>query len=275
MANAIGGAVTAAATIYTANRQYQIAKEYSNRAQAIHDESLKRLKSDVSLWEEHARSCLTKLIDADCARPNEVARYTEMVARAQAPVRLAMSAAKKKARECGSIYCAGSVQASLNSLAIQEAILLGDVSDTARRREEARVDVKNAALRADKLQSIGVVRGNYQSSQGGMSALANLYSQIGAQAGAAASGTIGAGAQLLGRFLNQKQDRPPDNPNYMFERTDQNYDQGDRLARRYPAPQDQMPELLNDPNLSVVDKAATDAQVPQGSFDPSWEGYDN
>jgi hypothetical protein len=272
---AVAGAAGAAASIYVANRQYQVAKDYSNRAQQIHDETLKRLKSDVHLWEEHARGCLIKVISDDCAKQPETARYSEMTARAQVPVRLAMSEAKRKARECASIYCVGGVQASLNALAVQEAILLGEVTDTARRREEARVDVKNAAARQDRIQSIGIVRGNYKTSQGGMSALAGLYSQIGAQAGAAASGTIGAGAQLLGRYLTQRRDQPPQNITLQANGADQNYDETDRLLRRYPPAPNDMQALINDPNLDIADSAAQAAQVPSGSFDPTWEGYDN
>ena len=200
----LGAVATGAASIAVATLQYKVAKEYSGRAQEIHDQTLIRFKDDVLIWTSYARETLISVAQQDAAKPNPIARYDEVSSRAEVMVRLEFGVARRNIVETADIHAVGLTGAQLNALRIQEAIAINDAVSFARTKEEARVKLEEQVVRQNKLQTIGVIRGNYNTGVSGLEAAARQYEQLGAQAGAAANGTLAAGATVIGRLLGDK-----------------------------------------------------------------------
>ena len=200
----IGAASQAAAAVIVATLQYKVAKEYSNRAEQIHDQTLIRFKDDVLIWTSYARETLISVAQEDAARPKPVARFDEVASRAEVMVRLEFGVARRNIVETADIHAVGLTGAQLNALRIQEAIAINDAVSFARTKEDARVKLEEQVVRQNKLQTIGVIRGNYNTGISGLEAAARQYEQLGAQAGAAMNGTLAAGAKTIGRILGDK-----------------------------------------------------------------------
>lgn len=231
---AIAGAATAAATIVVAKYQYDIQKEYSNRAEAVHKLNIKRFEDDISIWQNYARQCLINVVQADCNTPMPVEHFSEVEARATATIRIEYGAARKTMLESADIHGVGVRNAQITSLRMMEAAAAVDARAIARTREHARVKVEEGVVRQNKLQSIAVVRGNYNAAAAGLDALARLYDQTAASAAQGFGNSVAAGALVLGRLFNQPADRRVQRPAPIDDRGTPLTTTADDM--RFPAP---------------------------------------
>jgi hypothetical protein len=275
---AVAGAASAGATIYAANKQFQIASQYSSRAQEIHDLQRSRLSDDIQIWQSYARQGLIDQVSRDSAEPIPVARYDEMQARSEAIVRLGFGRARQQLSECADIYCVGPTTGQFTQLRVAEAVALADVASFARTREESRVDLRKQVRRDNIMNGIAAVRGNYNHAMSGMSALAQLFQQTGSQAGAAAGASLAAGATMLGRAFGgpNKRDAIPMSDAgfdaYVNERSRQESAVSVNDFGGTAPSFDPFGSVggKQDPFLQQGQQAAIRSGLPGDTFDPTW-----
>lgn len=217
---AASAGISAASAIYIADQQNKIARAYSNRAEEIHLLTLARGKDDLSVWQTYARQCLIDQVKADCAEALQEPQFDEATSRAAVAIRLGVGKAKKQIQECGTQFCIGATCHQTSQLDLQAGIALADAANYARGREDARVRLLNQSIRQNKLNSVAVVRGNYNSAQSGLEALSKMYQQTAANASQGAAASFATAANLLGRAFGPNPtdyNRPFNQPNAPIE----------------------------------------------------------
>lgn len=191
---------------YVADKQFALAKEYSARAQEIHDEQIQLLRDDLKRWKEKAAGAMDTMLDEAISAPPVLANYYGEAAQTLAFVRMQSGISAKKIYECASITCIGMTKQDLKELKFREASLGTSAINMALRREELDVERKNALRRDHRSQAISMARNAYDGSNRSATLAAQSYGQIAAAAGAGLNSSLqslGYGIAGLGQTIGQ------------------------------------------------------------------------
>ena len=167
----------------TAARQFDLAQQYSDRAQSLLDRQLAMLDNDNGRWFGGGGPCLDGFIAEVCGIAPYTENYLDEAARTMATVRMAGSTAQKKIVECANIHCVGQTVHQVNELAFKEAALATAAVQLAFRREEVDTERKNAVRLANKAQAIAMAKGSMNGSSAGLTGLAQAYASMAKTAG--------------------------------------------------------------------------------------------
>ena len=184
----------------TAERQFDLAQQYSDRAQSLLDRQLAMLDNDNGRWFGGGGPCLDGFIAEVCGIAPHTENYLDEAARTMATVRMAGSTAQKKIVECANIHCVGQTVHQVNELAFKEAALATAAVQLAFRREEVDTERKNAVRLANKAQAIAMSKGAMNGSSAGLAGLAQAYTSMARNAGdgmSSALQSMGFQAQAL------------------------------------------------------------------------------
>jgi hypothetical protein len=199
-ARAIMQGLQLAFSLYVADRQFDLAQQYSDRAQQLLDRQLAQLDNDQGRWAGAGGPCLDGFLSEVCGVPVYTESYLDEAARTMATVRMAGATASKKIFECADVHCIGMTQFSINELAFKEAALATAAVQLAFRREEVDTERKNAIRLANKAQGIAMAKGSMNGSSAGLASLAGQYAAMANKAGDGLSSSlqsIGFQAQSL------------------------------------------------------------------------------
>jgi hypothetical protein len=189
---------------YVADKQFDLAQQYSDRAQGIFDKQMELATSDNARWAASGGPCLDGFLSEVCGHPVYVENYLEEAAKTMTTVRQAGSIAAKKVFECADVYCIGMSQHAINEIAFKEAALSTSAVHFAFRREEVDVERKNQLRLANKAQGISLSRNAYNGSSAGLGAIGAQYAAMAQKAGEGLTSSlqsIGFNGQQLGQSL--------------------------------------------------------------------------
>lgn len=167
----------------TAERQFDLAQQYSDRAQSLLDRQLAMIDNDNGRWFGGGGPCLDGFIAEVCGIAPYTENYLDEAARTMATVRMAGSTAQKKIVECANIHCVGQTIHQVNELAFKEAALATAAVQLAFRRGEVDTERKNAVRLANKAQAIAMAKGSMNGSSAGLAGLAQAYTSMAKNAG--------------------------------------------------------------------------------------------
>jgi hypothetical protein len=188
---------------YVADRQFDLAQQYSDRAQGIYDKQMELASSDNARWASSGAPCLDGFLSEVCGEPVVVPNYLEEAAKTMTTVRQQSGLAAKKVFECADVYCVGMTQHAVNEIAYKEAALATAAVHLAFRREEVDAERKNQLRLANKAQGISLSRNSYNGSSAGLGAIGAQYAAMAQKAGEGLSSSmqqIGASMQNLGNL---------------------------------------------------------------------------
>lgn len=222
--------------MYVADKQFDLAQQYSDRAQNIFDKQMELATSDNGRWASSGGPCLDGFLSEVCGAPVEVPNYLEEAAKTMGTVRYASAIAQKKIYECADVHCFGVTAHMANEMAHREAALATSAVHFAFRREEVDAERKNQLRLANKAQGISLSRNAYNGSSAGLGAISAQYAVMAQKAGDGLNSSlqqIGYSAQQLGQsLLNPFRSEPPVNNDPIYESQREN----NSLLNRYPAP---------------------------------------
>ena len=193
----IGAALVAGATVYSASTAAGIATDQigvANNAEArltrtatiadswatlLHDRYTNKYIPVEDQW-------LDKALNLDAYKP----RYETAINRTAAAVRASFSDARRKIRDCGTVYCVGSSCGQERQLAMIEAAALADTQNAAIRIEDARKEAFDERDYARATNAVNLGRLFQADAKASSDASARIWENIAKAAGQSASGSL-------------------------------------------------------------------------------------
>lgn len=190
MSQAIGPAVSAAATIAAATLQYRVAKQAQDRLDRLANYQLDNLERDklrAERFDPFVDSALAEVANEPLARNQS----TAAISRAHAVIETDLARAIRKARECSSIYCAPLSTSQIAQLTVAAGVAKAEASTTELRREEVRVRVLNNQILDRKIATVGgATRGRFNEATNSSRLLMDFYSKQSKAVTSALSGSV-------------------------------------------------------------------------------------
>jgi hypothetical protein len=231
---------------YVADKQFELAQQYSDRAtQALNSQlalagaELAMKSHDNSMWFSEGSPCLSGFIAEVCGKAEYQPNYNEEASRTVSTIRAAGSIAAKKVFECADTYCIGMSQHAINEIAFKEAALATEAVNFAFRREEVDTERKNAVRLANKAQAIAMRKNSMNGSSAGLGGVAQAFASMANKAGEGLNSSLQSlgfnGQQLVDTLIKGPPKgafEPPVNNDPVYESNREM----SSLASRYPAP---------------------------------------
>lgn len=201
-AAAIPALITGGASVFTGALSYNAQRQAARQQAELIAYQKKFLDRDLARDNAFAPA-IDRTLQEYVDEPKAVAQTAAVVARASIAIESEMARAKRRLRECSSVYCAPSSCAQEAQLAVQAAIAKSDAVVAAIRSEEARVRVLNDKRRADIVTAVGnATRGAFVEGQRGIQALLGYYQRQQEQAARAFAGSLRELGYQATRYYN-------------------------------------------------------------------------
>ena len=153
--------IQSAASLYFADKQYEVAKQGQDRLDDTWEHEKEWSDELRNLWRNSYKTCEETQAFEACKRVQDgyVVNYNAVMARAIEPVRREFSRARAKLERESNVHCTGSTCYQTRLLDIAEAKAITAATNQSWRDEENRKDVKEAGYREERYKVLGMGRG--------------------------------------------------------------------------------------------------------------------
>lgn len=153
--------IQSAASLYFADKQYDIAKLGQDRLDDTWQHEKAWAEELQNFWKDNYKACEATQAQQACERVavGYTVDYDTVMARSIEPIRREFSRARAKLERESNVHCTGSTCYQTRLLDIAESKAITAATNQAWRDEENRKDVKEAGYREERYKVLGVGRG--------------------------------------------------------------------------------------------------------------------